>query len=652
MVRPRFLISLLLAFAACPGPDNEPPRVRIGFPLNGDTVAGSVTVRVYATDNRGVDVVQFLIDDTIAGADSTGLDSIFEWQWELSKYQAGTSHRLQAQAWDRAGNQGSSEVIEVTTLPFAGTLHQGTISADETWSVSGNPHYVAGDLRVEAVLTIEPGVNVLFAPGAGMTVGDFARAGIRAEGRTGAWVRFSAAVPEAGWHRIEFKNKSDQNNCLLRNCVIEDGGSATTSGAMLDINACWLVIEACSLKNSRGAGLRCQAGGFTQFRNNVITGCAGFPVVVDAEAAGSLGVGNELRGNSADLILVNGGRIARSLTWQNTGVPYYLSATVTVAGDSFPKLTIAPECTLLFADSAKIRVGIGKPGALQADGSYGQIVFAGCAGAHWPGIEFWNSTIPGQTILKNCRVQGAGKDGTAALLVYAPIKLVGTSIENSASAGIYCVGTGFSQFEYNTVTGCAGYPMHIEAPYVSTLGSGNRLGMNAQDFIDVSGGTLTQDGVWARHGVPYKIQGIIEIGSALAPSIYISSGAVLKFTRNSGIRVGESLPGKLLATGIPDSIVFTGDETLPGAWRGIEFATYSGSGSILERCRVLYAGGGVPGEVVVRNSSPVIVNNEIGYSATNCIALFNSPLEPETLRQHNYLHHWAEGYEDIYDEGP
>ncbi|MGQ9707766.1 MAG: right-handed parallel beta-helix repeat-containing protein [bacterium] len=649
MVRAAVFIFSLLLFAACPGPDAIPPTVRFGFPLNGDTVAGSVTVRVYATDNRGVVAVEFLIDDSLAGVDSAGRDSIFEWQWDLSGYQPGSSHRLQARALDRAGNQGSSEVIEVVTLPFAGTYHYGTISADETWLAEDNPHYITGDLRVEAVLTVEPGVNVLFAPGAGVTVGSFSPAGIRAEGRVGAWVRFSAVVPETGWQGIEFKGRSDRNSCILRNCVFEDGGN---SGATVTVNSCWLVMEVCSLKNSAGAGVVCQDGGFSQFQNNVITGCAGFPVVVDAKAAGSLGPGNELRGNMYDFVQITGGRVEHSLTWQSVGVPYYVSATVTVAGDSLPRLTVAPGCTLLFADSAKVRVGVGRPGALNADGSYGQIVFAGMAGVFWGGIEFWNSTITGQTVLKNCLVDGAGKDGVAALLVCAPVNLVGTRVQNSISAGIYCSGSGFGQFDHNTVSGCAGYPLHIEAPYVSTLGSGNQLGFNGQDFIDVTGGAVTQDGVWARHGVPYKIQGIVDIGSQFAPRLYINSGVTLRFTRNSGIRVGGSLTGKLIASGVPDSIVFTGDESLPGAWQGIEFAEFSGSGSILERCRVLYAGGGAYGEVVVRNSTPRLINNEIGYSATNCIALFSSPLDPDTLRQHNWLHDWGEGYEDIYEEGP
>lgn len=648
MVRLKIFSALVFFIAACPGPDDVPPSVRIAFPQDGDTIAGLVRVQVCATDNQRVMAVHFIVDDELSGADSASQDSVFEWKWDLSGYQAGSLHRLQAMAFDKAGNVDSSDAITVITLPVAGTYHQGRISSDETWLRDKSPHYVAGDLMVEATLTIEPGSRVLVAPDVRITVGNLGAGAIRAEGGAGAFIRFGAAVPEVGWRGIEFFSKTDSSNCRLRNCLFENGG---TGGAFLTLNRAWLAIEGCSIKTGTGAGVVCQGGGFTRFSNNVITGCQGFPVVVDAEAAGMLGEGNRLHGNEFDFVRLTGGTVGRSRTWQNVGVPYYVSATVLVASDSAPKLTIAPECTLRFADSARVRVGAGKPGALIADGSYGQIVFSAMGGAYWRGVEFWNSTLGDQTLLKNCIIERAGKDGVAALLVYAPVRMAGNRIQNSASAGIYCQGSGFGQFDYNTVTGCAGYPLHIQASYVSTLGSGNQLTPNSQNFIAVSGDTIVQDAEYRNHGIPYKITGIIDIGSGFAPSFYIGPGETLIFSRNSGIRVGETGPGKLIAQGLPDSIVFTGEVDSAGAWLGIEFGALTRSGTVLERCQVLYAGGGsARGEVVVRQSAPRIVNNEIAYSPNYCIALFYSPLDPDTLRRYNLLHHYGE--DDIYEEGP
>ncbi|MEO0050840.1 MAG: hypothetical protein ABIK42_06835, partial [candidate division WOR-3 bacterium] len=119
----------------------------------------------------------------------------------------------------------------------------------------------------------------------------------------------------------------------------------------------------------------------------------------------------------------------------------------------------------------------------------------------------------------------------------------------------------------------------------------------------------------------------------------------------AGIRVGDKEPGRLIAQGIPDSIVFTGEVDSAGFWQGIDFGAFTRSGTILERCQILYAGGaGARGEVVVRQSAPKIIHNEIAYTPKYCIALFYSPLDPDTLRYYNFLHHYGE--EDIYEEGP
>ncbi|MEO0068095.1 MAG: right-handed parallel beta-helix repeat-containing protein [candidate division WOR-3 bacterium] len=648
MVRLRLLTILFLIIAACLGPDEIAPRVRISFPQDGDTVASLVKVQAYATDNRGVALVQFFVDEALSGIDSTGNDSIFEWEWNLSGYQAGTVHRLQALAFDRAGNSDSSEVIAVVTMPLPGTYHQGRIAADETWTKDKDPHYVIGDLEVEATLTIAPGARVLIAPGVKITVGNFSSGAIRAEGGANAFIRFSPMVPESSWSGIKFLSKTDKTKCRFLNCLFENGGK---DGATLMLNNAWIAVEGCSITTSAGSGVLCQGGGFTGFANNVITGCRGFPIVLDAEAAGTLGSGNRLRGNGFDFVQITGGTVGRSQTYHNHGIPYYVSATVTVAGDSLPKLTIAPECTLKFADSAKLRVGVGKPGALTADGTYGQIVFAGIGGGYWQGIEFWNNTIAEQTLLKNCLIDGAGRNGVAAILVYAPVKMEGTKVQNSASAGIYSLGTGFGQFDHNLITACARYPLHIQARHVGTIGQGNRFVFNQDNYILVSGDTVIQDASWGNHGVPYKITGIIEVGSQFAPSLYIGSGLKLLFSRNAGIRVGDKEPGRLIAQGIPDSIVFTGEVDSAGFWQGIDFGAFTRSGTILERCQILYAGGaGARGEVVVRQSAPKIIHNEIAYTPKYCIALFYSPLDPDTLRYYNFLHHYGE--EDIYEEGP
>ena len=54
----------------------------------------------------------------------------------------------------------------------AGTMHTGTISADETWTAAASPHFVTFDLAVKgATLTIEPCAVVRVKAGYGITIG-------------------------------------------------------------------------------------------------------------------------------------------------------------------------------------------------------------------------------------------------------------------------------------------------------------------------------------------------------------------------------------------------------------------------------------------------------------------------------------------------
>lgn len=650
MVRLGLALIALFLFFSCPGPDTLPPQVRIQFPAEGDVIAGTGILKAYATDNKRVRMVLFLVDDSLIGADSLSPDTIFQCPFSAAPYPAGSIHTLQAVAFDLADNCDSSEIVQFSTFPRPGTYHWGTISTAEHWIKADNPHYVIGTLHIEAIVTIDPGVELFLEPDARIIVGNFTNAGIRAEGTGLLPIRFTALDTLNLWQAIEFNRYTDPNNCIFRHCIIEFGGKAN---GLLVINNARLGMENCVLRHSGSAGIVCLDGGFTFFTKNTITGCSGPPLTIHPQSGGTIGADNRFTENRLNHIQIIPGTVERSISWLNPEIPYFITGTITVAGDSYPVLSIASACSLLFADSARLRVGVARPGGLFADGSSGQIVFRGINSNYWLGIEFWNNTIVDRTLLKNCLIEQAGRNGLAAIFNYAPVKIVGTRVQNSASAGIYCIGTGFTQFEHNTITGSALYPLHIETQYVGTMSQGNQLLENGLNYIDVSGGTITQDAVWHNHGAPYRLSGTIEVGSPSAPTLYISSGVELRFTQNCGLRIGELGPGKLIAIGIPDSIRFTGDTTRPGVWRAIEFAPLTSRGTVLDHCQVFFgAGSGANAEVVIRTCAPTITNNEIAWSAKYCIALFNSPIEPESLRQHNLLHHWGEGYDDIYEEGP
>jgi hypothetical protein len=90
--------------------DLTPPSVSITAPANGATVAGTVTMSASASDNLGVASVEFLLDGTAIGDDTTIPYSVV---WNTTAAPNGL-HTLTAVARDAAGNVTTSSAVTVT----------------------------------------------------------------------------------------------------------------------------------------------------------------------------------------------------------------------------------------------------------------------------------------------------------------------------------------------------------------------------------------------------------------------------------------------------------------------------------------------------------------------------------------------------------
>jgi hypothetical protein len=370
----------------------------------------------------------------------------------------------------------------------------------------------------------------------------------------------------------------------------------------------------------------------------------------------ALGAGNTFSANSPNAIELIGGTVARSDTWHYLGIPYHITSTLTIADTSNPLLTVAPGCSLLFGDSAGLRVGVAQPGGLRANGEYGRITFAPLAVApgpgKWSGLEFWENTDAFRTILNYCRIEGAGAGNAAAITCYSvPIAITGTTITGNAGNGIYCVNTGFAGFENNTVTACAGYPLHIAAQQVSTIGNGNSFTGNALDEIEVTGGAIIQNTQFRRQNVPYAIRGNIDVGSSADPTLVIQPGVELRFDPGTALSIGRSARASLQAIGSPDSITLTAATPQHGAWDGLELHRYADNSSRLEYCRLLYGGGANHGILFIDSCLPAVTHNEIAHSSNYGIYLMerDTILDPDSLRKYNLFYDCDSG--DINEPG-
>jgi len=191
-------------------------------------------------------------------------------------------------------------------------------------------------------------------------------------------------------------------------------------------------------------------GGFTDCRDNVITGCGERAMLIDAEYVRTIGTGNRFSGNSVwedgrdGIEVANDNEIVNSGTWLNHGVPYMILDDITIAQeeDAVPTITIAPG-TRLELDGTGIYVGDGiSPGGLVADGASERITFS-CEttqspwSGSWHGIVFTNSALPGQSLLRNCLIEGGGRDGGNIVCEdSAAPAITGNEISYSSAYGI------------------------------------------------------------------------------------------------------------------------------------------------------------------------------------------------------------------------
>jgi hypothetical protein len=132
--------------------DLTPPIAVITTPTEGATLTGTVVFSADVTDNVGVTRVDFLAGDRLAGTDRTPPFSI---NWNTINVANGV-HALKVRAWDAAGNQTASALVNVTvdnervppTVVFTSPTEGATLTGGVTLSVEASDDQ-SGVARVE-----------------------------------------------------------------------------------------------------------------------------------------------------------------------------------------------------------------------------------------------------------------------------------------------------------------------------------------------------------------------------------------------------------------------------------------------------------------------------------------------------------------------
>lgn len=127
----------------CANPaDTTPPIVSITSPSNNATLASTTTVTAHATDDVLMSKVEFYVDGTKVGTDTSGSAGDYTYSLTPSSYSVG-SHTLTAKAYDSSSNVTTSSNVTFsvadTTAPTISAVASSSISqatATITWTTN------------------------------------------------------------------------------------------------------------------------------------------------------------------------------------------------------------------------------------------------------------------------------------------------------------------------------------------------------------------------------------------------------------------------------------------------------------------------------------------------------------------------------------
>ena len=314
-------------------------------------------------------------------------------------------------------------------------IHCGNITADETWA-AGTPHEVTCNVSVQggATLTIEDGAEVHFHSGTALDVGVSGSGDLEALGTTTGILMTAMSGTSAGtWDGVEFGSGASASVSAFEGVTVEYAGAS--SQGCLTVDGVDLSIDSVTLDTCNGGGLNVVSGspsvsnssfdnnsgngvdwGSTAsiggWSNNSMSGNSGYPVSVSPSDWPALDATSSYTGNGTDLIRVESGTMDNTITVP--AVDAELGGDIRIEGSTAPLVTIPTGTTIYMDTRARIYIGEGDYGDLDAQG----VTFTSTAtipsAGDWRSLHFGAYTTTAST-LDSSTVAYGGWDGMTSV---------------------------------------------------------------------------------------------------------------------------------------------------------------------------------------------------------------------------------------------
>jgi hypothetical protein len=277
------------------------------------------------------------------------------------------------------------------------------IVSDQIWEKLDVPYFfknLSTFYNIDAALTLDPGVNLIFNSATGLSVN--ATGSLKAIGTASDRIVFTAQNPTPGyWRGLFYQRTSNANNQLDYVTIKYGDDNLTLSG--LTSAPVRVSIKNTELKNAGNRGFYFQTLG-SVFDNSSIIIIDAFQNIVTTEndkpgslpdyLIGILDPNNQYTGNVDDRIYIEEVGVFSDITMRKLDIPYYFSDANHMYKVNSP-MTIEPGVTLIFSSGSGMNIN--STGYLDAVGTANaKIIFTGQqkASAYWKGINYSRSDSP------------------------------------------------------------------------------------------------------------------------------------------------------------------------------------------------------------------------------------------------------------------
>jgi len=231
-------------------------------------------------------------------------------------------------------------------------------------------------------------------------------------------------------------------------------------------------------------------------------------------------------------------------------------------------------------------IGVYDNGSFKAIGTSAEpIVIKGAQNlqGYWRGIHIESISVDNQ--LDYVKIQDAGSnyvyccnEAASVLLKGARISIKNTEISNGFGLGLWVMdGTELREYAGNTITTHKEYPLGITPEGADQLdGLGSSYAGNEKDFAFLINKDLKNPSTFRKLNIPYLTDAqVYDITEKLS----VEAGAEIVFAENGGLGIYDN--GALTIAGTESQpVIFRGQQSVAGYWRGIHIETNSLSNDI------------------------------------------------------------------------